>query len=655
MYRSHLITSVMAIVLCCAARDALGEQAESRLWTDSTGRFQVQAMLVEQTDSAVRVRTTDGREITVPTNRLSQADQDYLKSQAAPQDNPFAGGTPMSEGAKSAAPAPATSAVVPGTLRSRPESTSLGEEMALPGTGTTLDLTVSPSDKPFAPDAQTTAFSIPAGMVSVSGVDAYDKISFPVVNDIERGRFLISIGRHMSGRPEETRGRIYAVDLAAQKAQLVWDFPNCVRVLDHDVSSGRTLIVDKLDQFQRGGELVMVEGLGTGTPRTLYRRTLPGAGKPGFAPQVEWAQLLSGTYVAAIVDRKLHVWDLSAAKLVYLIETASASEPPVFSGNQVYMAVPQGGKVVVVETASGEVRKSFSTGSTLTPGAAFHPDGRWLAVCFSNQYQVWDCVTDSIVSEATTTDHLSSHPIHWVGPKLFRGAMGDTVDMDLGLSVWKYYLAVSTAPIVLGNKIVTATTSQNCTLISAEIPHASAKNSIAKLMRAGDAATLIRPGSVVAIAVDAAVQVDQGEIRTSLADAARKAGWTVSDRGAVALVAKIGRGETRELRFRSMGPGPRKESTASLTPFTAELQIRRGADVLWSRKTENRIPPILHLEEGETVQDAVRRYEKPDAAFFARLNLPPRILKPEITEQIGMSSLKDGKWQDMTVNRKPSR
>jgi hypothetical protein len=104
-----------------------------------------------------------------------------------------------------------------------------------------------------------------------------------------------------------------------------------------------------------------------------------------------------------------------------------------------------------------------------------------------------------------------------------------------------------------------------------------------------------------------------------------------------------------------MGPGPRKESTANLTPFTAELQIRRGADVLWSRKTENRIPPILRLEEGETVQVAVNRYEKPDAAFFARLNLPPRILKPEISKQIGMSSLKDGKWQDMTVNRTRSR
>jgi hypothetical protein len=104
-----------------------------------------------------------------------------------------------------------------------------------------------------------------------------------------------------------------------------------------------------------------------------------------------------------------------------------------------------------------------------------------------------------------------------------------------------------------------------------------------------------------------------------------------------------------------MGPGPRTESTANLTPFTAELQIRRNADVLWSRKTENRIPPILRLEEGETVQDAVNRYEKPDAAFFARLNLPPRIPKPEISQQIGMSSLKDGQWQDMTASRSRSR
>jgi hypothetical protein len=59
------------------------------------------------------------------------------------------------------------------------------------------------------------------------------------------------------------------------------------------------------------------------------------------------------------------------------------------------------------------------------------------------------------------------------------------------------------------------------------------------------------------------------------------------------------------------------------------------------------------LEEGETVQDAVRRYEKPDPAFFSRLNLPPRIPKPEIKQQIGRSVLNNGQWQDLTIS--PSR
>ena len=496
-------------------------------------------------------------------------------------------------------------------------------------------------------DPQPAAAAIPAATVALASIDVYDKVSMPVPARVAEGGFLVSIGRNKSGSPQETRGRIYWMNLASKKSDLVWDHPHAVSVLDYDQSNRRTLLVDKLDQFQRGGELIMVEDLETGSSKPLYRRILPGAGKPGFAPRVEWARLLSGSHAAAIVDGVLLVWDLPAAKLVYRIEKASASEPPVFSGNQRYMAVPQSGKVVIVETATGKVRKSFDTGSTLTPGAAFHPDGRLLAACFSNQYRVWDCVEDKVVSEATTTDHLGSHPIHWIGPRLFRAGLSDAVHLDLGMSVWKYTTAGATEPVVVGKTLVTATTSQNCVLTSAIIPHSSAEKSIDQLMRAGDAAMLVRPGSSVAIAVEASAPVDQAEIKESLSGAAEKAGWKVSGRAPVTLVAKIGRGKTQQLQFRSMGSGDRKVSSAELTPFTAELEIRRGTTVLWTRSTTNHIPSLLRLEEGETVQDAVKRYEKPDAAFFSRLDLPPRIPKPEITKQVGRSILKDGAWQDL--------
>jgi len=351
----------------------------------------------------------------------------------------------------------------------------------------------------------------------------------------------------------------------------------------------------------------------------------------------------------AIVNGVLHVWDLPAARLGYRVEKGSAREPPVFSGNQIIMAIPQSGRVVLVETGTGTVRRSIPTGSSLTPGAAFDASGRLLAICFSNQYLVWDCVADKAVSQATTTEHLGSHPIHWIAPKMFRAALGDAVQLDLGMPVWKYTTSLCTEPVLVGNMLLTATTSTMCSVVCVAIPHASAQKSVDRLEHAGDAAMLVRPGSAVAVAVETAEQVDRAAIQASLSQAAEKAGWKVSDRAPITLVAKIGRGKTQPLQFRSMGPGPRTTSSASLTPFTAELEIRSGKDVLWTRSTVNHVPRMLHLQEGETVQDAVKRFEKPDAAFFSRLDLPPRIPKPEVKSQVGMSVLKGCEWQDLNL------
>jgi hypothetical protein len=155
---------------------------------------------------------------------------------------------------------------------------------------------------------------------------------------------------------------------------------------------------------------------------------------------------------------------------------------------------------------------------------------------------------------------------------------------------------------------------------------------------------LVRPGSEVAVSIETTVDgVDRNQIQKSLGEAISRAGWKVNSRAPITLVAKIGRGEPQQLHYRSMGqPLGSGGSTATLNPFTAELEIRRGGDVLWQRASSNHVPSLLRLEEGETVQDAVKRYEKPNPEFFGMLNLPPRIPKPEIAQQVGMSTLENG-------------
>ena len=61
-------------------------QGETRLWKDATGKFSVQAELIEQDDAQVILKKSDGEQIAVPLAKLSDADRAYLQTLAQQQD-----------------------------------------------------------------------------------------------------------------------------------------------------------------------------------------------------------------------------------------------------------------------------------------------------------------------------------------------------------------------------------------------------------------------------------------------------------------------------------------------------------------------------------------------------------------------------------------
>ena len=54
---------------------------DKRTWTDNSGKFRLIAELVENDGKTITLRREDGKTVKVPIDRLSKADQDYLKSQ----------------------------------------------------------------------------------------------------------------------------------------------------------------------------------------------------------------------------------------------------------------------------------------------------------------------------------------------------------------------------------------------------------------------------------------------------------------------------------------------------------------------------------------------------------------------------------------------
>lgn len=61
---------------------------ESRSWSDSTGKFHVQASYVSLENGTVRLQRTDGRTIAIPLEKLSEGDKAHVQSLQA-SENPF--------------------------------------------------------------------------------------------------------------------------------------------------------------------------------------------------------------------------------------------------------------------------------------------------------------------------------------------------------------------------------------------------------------------------------------------------------------------------------------------------------------------------------------------------------------------------------------
>lgn len=63
-----------------AAADSLPANSGLRVWHDRSGKFSVQALLLQSTETEVVLRKTDGKTIRVPRANLSEADQRYLRN-----------------------------------------------------------------------------------------------------------------------------------------------------------------------------------------------------------------------------------------------------------------------------------------------------------------------------------------------------------------------------------------------------------------------------------------------------------------------------------------------------------------------------------------------------------------------------------------------
>ena len=87
---AQVLIAVSIANLCVAA------EYESRIWTDKSGQHEIKAKFIDLIDGQVRLERPNGDISRIPLEKLSEADQNYVKNgaQSAQPQEPAGAGSP---------------------------------------------------------------------------------------------------------------------------------------------------------------------------------------------------------------------------------------------------------------------------------------------------------------------------------------------------------------------------------------------------------------------------------------------------------------------------------------------------------------------------------------------------------------------------------
>ena len=550
---------------------------EFRTWTDATGRFKVEATLVEQAGETVRLRRRDGALLELPTAKLSEADRQHLLDVDA--DNPFkvvpaetTTSTPAATSPAGMAPAETPTPAPPVAPMSAASTSDAGARPAPPPaaapppdgaagpiTPRTVDWAAIPGfDTAFAagPPAVSTTDLRPvltdAPVVDLGPMgDFHESVSGFVLDEATGTAILSSHFRDRAARAERTR--ITRIDLATGEADDPISVPGEVRALAWDGRTGRLVVADRRTGFDAkplalwrvagGRHTVLGELVGT---------THGGGGRVG-----EWtaAAFLAGDRLATLTDgTRVTVWGVPEFEGLATAEVPRTKRLAVtHDGRNVGLPSRRGATIVDASdlTGRGSVG-SLDGGPPAT--AAFSPDGGRLALLGGGAARVFDTRTGTPVGTATETSPHDDAVAFLDERTLFVGRKA--IDLATGLTVFEvagherdfvvgggrvWFVALDRGPEVMR-------------LVATPPIPASAAEQLAEIA-ARPLEYDLPPASEVAVDVSMVAADERAGLATALASQLVAAGHTVREGAPTVLAVRWERGEERTYVYTRVAGG----------------------------------------------------------------------------------------------------
>lgn len=603
-------STVFKFCLCCVALSSFLHGDETRVWTDSTGKFKVTASYLETKGESVVLEKEDGKKLTIPIAKLSEADQAYLEGMAAA--NPF---SEMEEGGDSDKSVTTSKSSSSGRGKAIdwsevetievlggdrwevpiPETAGLGFEpkkIPLPKKGHFFEglhpLTINLSAKKVAL-GYTTSFSIPKPLTRI------------VIGDLTTGKMV-------SSEPVEANMKPLAI-----------------------LDDGTTVLMVGIDDKGEAPDVVQEWTL-KGKKVTRGSDWIPFAadadvksdrgGNDREASHIAFAVPLKSNLLL-MCSRKGHMacFEMSTRTPKWQLQLAEAPAAG-FNADNSLVAFVHAGQILVMKTESGEIMGQVSIqdkGHLPWPKVALSPSGKKLGLA------AWDRVMILDVEKKEWTQEISFPGTNVGGGFAFPEEEYVLFDNKL-LIHWPTRIQLWTiqdahATTIQGEyAFLCCNTDAGGLLFPTKLPTTVAKTKLEAAQKQSDL-FVVRPGAAIGININGVPQQYQAQVKAGLEKAVERIGCKVNPNAEVQIVAGV--------------TGPKQEAVSYhmsgshvVQSYASSVQVQYKNQTIWQTGGTN-IPGMIMLSRDESMESYLAKASAaPNLKFFEQVNFPEYLQKP---------------------------
>lgn len=602
-----------------------GAMTPGRFWADPSGKFRIKAALLSVDDTQVTLRKPDKSEVTVAIDKLSQADQDFLK-----KFKKAAGGSAM-----------------------RPPERPPVEDFTSADTTDAWSLwgANDAASSAIEADALPSFLKMKHGGCGFPMEDFFDKMGAVLPLGGPDSWVLAGIENGAPGDPKPSR--LLWVSLAKQKIQQRQLLPPSEVVLDYHPQSRQLLTSYTAGLLEPLYLTIWTTSPNETVATPVVRWMATGSAGAKDVPHDGWARFVDAETVVQRTGRQeFTAWDIVKKAARYRLSQQSFFAPdPCLSGGRRYLALPEDKGCRILEASSGR-NVTFIESPDGCAGAAFTEDGQRLAFVGRSTLYVVNLANPTAEPEKFQAEAIGTPfttTIEWVSDdRIIANQLGGNQKVLFSLKhklpLWNYSFDFSAVREdggrrfrqVVDGHLVYAASVQNgaqrgLAVGAVKLPGPKVDEADAALD--ADSLMVVKRGTAMKVSIQCGQYNER--VWAAIQKIMEMNGWLYDANANISIIAEMKQGEAKQVTYRTFGGFGGGDQTVTIAPYVSSLQLKVGDEMAWQGGSSSGAPPVVRLGQGTNVQDEVNRWQNPDPGFFERATIPEKIMDPKKRNGLG--------------------